>query len=443
MTNKVTIIGGGLAGCEAAWSLATRGVQVELFEMKPYKYSPAHISEGLAELVCSNSFRSAALASAAGLLKEELRILGSLIIEAADSTAVPAGKALAVDRNRFSEHITAKLSDHPLVTIRRSEVEKLPASTGGSCIVATGPLTSSGLANDIAELFGLQGLSFYDAIAPVISADSLDMSQLFRASRYDVGEEDGDYINCPMDEELYNRFVQAVISAEKVNPHPFEDIPHFEGCLPVEILADRGIQTLAFGPMKPVGLVDPKTGKRPHAVVQLRAENKERTLYNMVGFQTKMTYPEQERIFRMIPGLQNAVFERLGSVHRNTYINAPEILDEYSRAKAQPNLMFAGQITGVEGYVESTASGLIVGIYAAFSAKGKNAPIPPSTTAIGAMIKHTRDKSIKRYEPMNVNFGIMDPAPRHISKKAKKEFLAQKALEDVRAWKNLIEEEVV
>jgi len=372
-----------------------------------------------------------------GLLKEELRIMDSLIMEAADATAVPAGKALAVDRGRFARFITERICQNPLIERERGEITRIPPSGEGPVMVATGPLTSEALAHDISRVLAAGGLYFYDAIAPIVTTDSLDMTKLFYGSRYSDGE--GDYLNAAMDEETYRKFVHEIINAKKVNPYPFENIPHFEGCLPVEELARRGPETLAFGPMKPVGLVDPATGKRPFAVVQLRAENRERTLYNLVGFQTKMTHPEQERVFRMIPGLENATFERLGSVHRNTFLDAPKLLDQFSRSRGQRHVFFAGQITGVEGYVESAASGLAVGIMAAILAKGMTPDLPPATTALGALLKHTRDKPAKNYEPMNVNFGIMDPPPPGIGKKNKKEYLSQRALEAIREWKAKVE----
>lgn len=430
---KISVIGAGLAGCEAAWQLARRGFSVRLYEMKPLCHSPAHTSSQFAELVCSNSLRSASLHSAVGLLKEELRIMGSLIMEAADATSVPAGKALAVDRELFATYITERITHNPSITVVRSEVTAIPPQEEGPVIIATGPLTSDALASEIALSLGTGGLSFYDAIAPIVAADSLDMSRLFRASRYLEGE--GDYLNSPMNEEAYRAFVDEILQAKKVDPYPFEDIPHFEGCLPVEELARRGPDTLAYGPMKPVGLIDPATGKRPFAVIQLRAENRQRTLYNLVGFQTKMTHPEQDRIFRMIPGLEDAVFERLGSVHRNTYLDAPRALDEFSRCRAQPHVFFAGQITGVEGYVESTASGLAVGIMAAAIAEGRMPVLPPTGSALGALMRHTRDGAAKRYEPMNVSFGLMDPPPAGTKKSQKKEVLAKRALEAIAIWK--------
>jgi methylenetetrahydrofolate--tRNA-(uracil-5-)-methyltransferase len=430
---QISVIGGGLAGCEATWQIVRRGIGVRLIEMKPLSYSPAHNSPDLAELVCSNSLRSSSLISAAGLLKEELRIMDSLIMEAADATAVPAGKALAVDRKLFARFITERICNHPLVRLEIREAKHAPASEDGLAILATGPLTSDSLAGAIMKTLGSEGLYFYDAIAPIVNADSLDMTKLFRASRYSDGA--GDYLNAPMDEASYRSFVSEILGAEKVDPHPFENIPHFEGCLPVEELARRGPNTLAFGPMKPVGLVNPVTGKRPYAVVQLRAENHERTLYNLVGFQTKMTHPAQERVFRQIPGLENAEFARLGSIHRNTFLDAPRLLDGWSRSQKASHLFFAGQMTGVEGYIESTASGLAVGIMAALLAKGLTPQAPPETSAIGALLKHTRDESAARYEPMNINFGIIAPAPAGTPKHKRKDVIAERALEDLRKWK--------
>jgi methylenetetrahydrofolate--tRNA-(uracil-5-)-methyltransferase len=430
---NITVIGGGLAGCEAAWQLASRGIRVRLIEMKPAKYSPAHVSEHLGELVCSNSLRSNSLEAAAGILKEEMRLLNSLIIQAALATKVPAGRALAVDREKFSAFITEKITTHPHVVVEHREVSSLPEEKEGPVIIATGPLTSEPLAEAIADRLGGRGLSFYDAIAPIVYADSLDFSKLFRASRYDA--EKGDYLNAPMDERLYRDFVAAILQAQKVALHPFEDPTYFEGCLPIEELARRGPDTLAYGPMKPVGLVDPSTGKTPFAVVQLRMENAEETLYNIVGFQTKMTHSEQQRVFRMIPGLEKAEFARFGSIHRNTYLDAPRYLDEYSRCATAPHIFFAGQITGVEGYIESTASGLAVALMAGLLCLGHVPPLPPTTTAIGGLLRHTRSASRSRYEPMNVNFGLMDPPTQRIPKREKKKFLAQRALRDISAWK--------
>ena len=359
----------------------------------------------------------------------------SLIMDAADATAVPAGKALAVDRTLFARFVTEKLEAHPLVTIKRQELTQIPPEDQGIVIVATGPLTADALAQDICRLFGSDGMYFYDAIAPIVTVESLDMGTLFSASRYEEGE--GDYLNAPLDEPTYRAFVKAILDAEKVDPYPFEKIPHFEGCLPVEELARRGPDTLAFGPMKPVGLVDPRSGKRPFAVVQLRAENLERTLFNLVGFQTKMTYQEQERVFHMIPGLEQATFARLGSIHRNTYLDAPRLLDRFCRARNQPHVFFAGQITGVEGYIESTASGLAVGIMAGFLAAGLPIEPPPAVTATGALLKHTQDGQSKKYEPMNVNFGIVDPLPERTPKHKKKEALAERSLAAIQEWKKV------
>ena len=433
----VTVIGGGLAGCEAAWQLASRGVEVRLIEMKPTKYSPVHVSVNLAELVCSNSLRSNSLQSAAGILKEEMRLLDSLIIEAALATRVPAGRALAVDRNQFSSFITERMETNPRITVERREVHSLPPERDGPAIVATGPLTSEALANAIADHFGGKGLAFYDAIAPIIYAESLDRTKLFKASRYESQE--GDYLNAPMDETTYRSFVAAILGAQKVALHPFEDSTYFEGCLPIEELARRGPETLAYGPMKPVGLIDPSTGKTPFAVVQLRTENKEETLYNMVGFQTKMTHPEQKRVFRMIPGLENAEFARFGSIHRNTYLDAPRHLDHFCRSNTSPHIFFVGQITGVEGYLESTASGLAVALMAGLVIRGQDPPSPPTTTAIGGLLRHTRVIERHAYEPMNVNFGLMDAPQKHIPKREKRQFLAFRAVADIMDWKHTID----
>ncbi|MDD5475798.1 MAG: methylenetetrahydrofolate--tRNA-(uracil(54)-C(5))-methyltransferase (FADH(2)-oxidizing) TrmFO, partial [Syntrophales bacterium] len=376
----VTIIGAGLAGCEAAWQLLTRGITVHLIEMKPTAFSPAHRSPHMAELVCSNSFRSDNPESASGLLKRELSLMDSLVMMAARETRVPAGTALAVDRQLFSLFVEERLRSHENLMVRCEQISQIPAAN--PLIIATGPLTSDGLARAIAALTGSESLFFYDAISPVIEADSIDMSSVFSASRYQDGE--GDYLNCPLDREGYEALRKAIFEADEVNPRDFEDRKCFEGCLPIEVMARRGPETLRYGPMKPVGLTDPRTGAQPWAVVQLRRENKQGTLYNMVGFQTKLTWPEQNRVFRMIPGLRKAEFARYGSIHRNTFINSPSLLTPSLELKGKKGLFFAGQITGVEGYLESAAMGLLAGINAAGLIKwGFNPPPPPAETALG------------------------------------------------------------
>ena len=434
MTNNlekhITIIGGGLAGCEAAWQIAERGVPVIIHEMKPLRYSPAHHLPGLAELVCSNSLRGISLDNAVGLLKEELRRCGSLIMEAAEFTSVPAGGALAVDRELFSAYITGKILEHPLITLEYGEITSLPAD--GTVIIATGPLTSDSLAVSLAELTG-DRLYFYDAIAPIVSADSLDMTKVFAASRYGKGDGD-DYLNCPLNEDEYLRFVDELLHGEKVPARDFEKVIHFEGCMPVEELASRGVETLRFGPMKPVGLTDPNTGYEAHAVIQLRAENREKTMYNLVGFQTKLTWPEQRRIFRMIPGLESAEFVRLGSMHRNTFINSPELLELSQQLKSDPRIFFAGQITGVEGYVESAASGLLAGIAAAHLIQGTSIPLPPSETALGALMHHITNADVKHFQPMNVNYGLFPELPGRVKKKERRQKLAERALAALDEW---------
>jgi methylenetetrahydrofolate--tRNA-(uracil-5-)-methyltransferase len=428
---KVTIIGGGLAGCEAAWEAAKRGVEVRLFEMKPAVFTEAHHLPGLSELVCSNSLRGDSLENAVGLLKEELRRLDSLFMEAAEATKVPAGGALAVDRQLFSEYITSKIESHPLIETVREEVTEIP--TEGIVVIASGPLTSGALAQKIGELVG-EYLYFYDAIAPIVSADSIDYSKAFRASRYGKGEGD-DYINCPLDEEQYKSFVDELLKAEKVEPKSFEKVLHFEGCMPIEEMASRGVETLRFGPMKPVGLPDPRTGVEPYAVIQLRQENREATMYNLVGFQTKLTWPEQKRIFRMIPGLEQAQFLRLGSMHRNTFINAPRLLEATCQLKSDPRILFAGQITGVEGYVESASSGFIAGVNAARLAKGEALTVPPAETAIGALARHITNTEAADFQPMNVNYGLFPPLPgKKIKKKEKRGILAQRGLQELEKW---------
>ncbi|MDH3329041.1 MAG: methylenetetrahydrofolate--tRNA-(uracil(54)-C(5))-methyltransferase (FADH(2)-oxidizing) TrmFO [Desulfobulbaceae bacterium] len=430
--NRITIIGGGLAGCEAAWQAARRGATVFLYEMKPKRFSPAHESDFLAELVCSNSFRSNAVSSGVGLLKEEMRRLDSLIMKAADATAVPAGKALAVDRRKFAEYITGAVEEHPSITLFRREVEKIPDIGQGPVVLATGPLTSEKMTDDLIRLTGEQHLAFYDAIAPIVDAESLDMTKIYRKSRWDDGP--GDYLNCPMTGGEYTRFITLLGSAETVPLKDFETPKYFEGCLPVEVMLERGEQTLLFGPMKPVGLVDPNTGEIPYAVVQLRAENLEKTMYNLVGFQTKLTYPEQKRVFRTIPGLEQAEFIRLGSIHRNTFVCAPEVLEPTLQMKKRKDLFLAGQISGVEGYVESTAMGLLAGINAARLACGQEPVVPPPVTAHGALIHHLTATEPERFQPSNVNFGLFPPLERKMPKRDRGLYRSELALQELLTW---------
>lgn len=411
--DAITVVGGGLAGSEAAWQIAKAGIPVVLKEMRPVKQTPAHRTDGLAELVCSNSLRSDdAIHNAVGLLHEEMRRCDSLIMRAADLNKVPAGGALAVDRDAFSKTIGEALANHPLITIKREEMTELPAPDSGKYVIATGPLTSASLAEQIQAVAGGDILHFFDAIAPIVTADSVDMTKAWKQSRYDKGDGD-DYINCPLDEEQYNAFIDNLLSGEKVAFKDWEkNTPYFEGCLPIEVMAERGRETLAFGPMKPVGLMNPHTGKRPYAVVQLRKENKQGTLLNLVGFQTKLVYGEQKRIFKTIPGLENAEFVRLGGIHRNTFIHSPTVLDGTLRLKARPNLRFAGQVTGCEGYVESAAVGLMAGLFAAWETQGKEIVPPPVETALGAMLNHiTVSAESELFQPMNINFGLMPPPP--------------------------------
>ena len=433
-TFPVTIIGGGLAGCEAAWQLLRRGHAVHLCEMKPQKFSPAHKIEHLAELVCSNSLKSNNLDSAPGLLKQELRRLNSLILSIADQTAVAAGSALAVDRTEFASKVEAKLKEQKNFTLSRIEITEIPSDA--LTIVATGPLTADALAKSINSMLGGSYLYFYDAIAPIIESDSIDMEKVYWASRYDKGTPD--YLNCPLSEEEYKRFRQELLDGKKVATKSFEEVKHFEGCLPIEVLAMRGEDTLAFGPMKPVGLINPKTGAMPYAVVQLRRENISGTLFNLVGFQTKLTWPEQERIFRLIPGLENAQFVRLGSIHRNTYINSRALLQPSLQLKTNPNIFFAGQVTGVEGYMESTAMGLLAGLNAAFILEGKQLQPPPPATAIGALLHYiTSPESAANFQPMNINFGILQHIPvKRMKKKEKHILYVKQALQALNGWIN-------
>jgi methylenetetrahydrofolate--tRNA-(uracil-5-)-methyltransferase len=431
MPNPITIIGGGLAGCEAAWQIASRGIAVILYEMKPEKFSPAHELAGLAELVCSNSLRGDSLDNAVGLLKEELRRVDSLFMMAAEATRVPAGGALAVDRLKFSEYITEKISSHPLITVSRKEMVDIPSD--GIVIIASGPLTSEPLADSIGRLAG-NYLYFYDAIAPIVTAESIEKNIVYSASRYGKGD-GNDYLNCPFNEAEYTAFIEAILAAEKVPAREFEKVIHFEGCMPIEELASRGIDTLRFAAMKPVGLDDPRTGCEPHAVVQLRKENLAGTLHNLVGFQTKMTWPEQKRIFRMIPGLRHAEFARLGSMHRNTFINSPALLQSTLQLKSDPRIFFAGQITGVEGYVESAGSGFIAGLNAARVASGLEIIEPPPESALGALIHHVTNAGVKHFQPMNVNYGLFPTISGRIKKKDKRGMFAERALTEINRWK--------
>ncbi len=426
----ILVIGGGLAGCEAAWQIAKRGGSVVLFEMKPHVYSPAHHSPYLAEIVCSNSFKSESLLNGPGILKEEMSRLDSLILKTAKETRVPAGDSLAVDREAFSQQITQTLENLKNVEIVRKEITSLSGKQ--LTIVATGPLTSDALSREIQQLTGGHHLFFYDAISPIVTSDSIDFEKAFRASRYDKGGED--FVNLPMDEETYGRFVEALNGAEKVSFHDFERKYFFEGCLPIEELAARGKDTLAFGPLKPVGLVDPRTGKRPFAVVQLRQEDHFQTLYNLVGFQTRLKYEEQKRVFRMIPGLEEAEFARLGSIHRNTFIDAPRLLNETLQMKEHSYVFFAGQMTGVEGYMESAAMGLLAGINAFRMARGVRPVVPPPTTAMGALVHYLTHSDASPFQPMNINFGLFAPLPGKAKGREKRRLLAKRALKEMGAW---------
>jgi methylenetetrahydrofolate--tRNA-(uracil-5-)-methyltransferase len=436
----VTVIGAGLAGCEASWQLAERGIKVELVEMKPVKKSPAHVSEDFCELVCSNSLRSDELSNAVGLLKEEMRRLGSLVLRCADETRLPAGGALAVDRSGFSEMVTSHVRKHPNIAVTCREQTDIP---DGRVIIATGPLTSDALAAAIGSFIGdKQFLSFFDAAAPIVTFDSIEMnddsdgsSQAWFASRYDKGT--ADYINCPMTAEEYRDFREALVTAEEAPLHGFEDAHVFEGCMPIEVMARRGEDTMRFGPLKPVGLRNPKTGKEPYAVVQLRRDNAEGTLYNLVGFQTHLKFPEQKRVFSMIPALRNAEFARYGVMHRNTYLNAPQLLDRYYRLRSAPRIGFAGQITGVEGYVESAASGLLAGVETARELLGTAPADFPKETAIGALALYVSGGSVGPFQPMNVNFGIIAPLEYRVrGKRHKNEAISERSLDIIEASGN-------
>jgi methylenetetrahydrofolate--tRNA-(uracil-5-)-methyltransferase len=425
MSPTVTVVGGGLAGSEAAWQLAKRGLDVELIEMRPLRSTPAHTTDRLAELVCSNSLRGNALDQAAGLLKEEMRRLDSLIIRVADAVRVPAGSALAVDRQLFSERITSELEASRHVRIERREVEKLPEAP--VAVVATGPLTAPTLAGEIARFVGSEHLYFYDAVSPVVEADSIDTERTFRASRYGKGGDD--YLNCPLTADEYRAFYEALVTAECVSPHAFEADVFFEGCLPVEIIARRGPETLLFGPLKPVGLSDPRTGKRPFAVVQLRQDNLAASHYSLVGFQTHLKWPEQQRVFRLIPGLARAELVRFGMIHRNTYINAPAVLEPTFEARTRPGLFFAGQMSGVEGYVESAASGLVAGIAAARRARGQVPIELPPETALGALGRYVARSAPHHFQPANIAFGLLPELSGNVRSKARRRaLLAERAL---------------
>ena len=436
--DKVIIIGAGLAGSEAAWQAAQRGITVELYEMRPEKSTPAHKTAGFAELVCSNSLRGAGLENAVGVLKEEMRRLDSIILEAADATRVPAGGALAVDREGFSRYITEKVSSHPLITVHHEEIGQIPSTEEAVVIVASGPLTAGSLAGDIAHRMGQDYLYFYDAAAPIVTLESVDMSKAYKASRYGKGE--AAYINCPMEKDEYEHFWNELVTAEKTPTREFEKEKFFEGCMPVEEMASHGIDTLLFGPLKPVGLEHPETGKRPHAVVQLRQDNAAATLYNIVGFQTHLKWPEQRRVFGLIPGLEQAEFVRYGVMHRNTFINSPETMRATMQFKGEPRLFFAGQMTGVEGYVESAASGLVAGINAARLCQGKEPVVFPAETAHGALCHYITTAAQKHFQPMNVNFGIMAPLTERIrDKKRKKQRLAERALEKLMEFRETLD----
>jgi methylenetetrahydrofolate--tRNA-(uracil-5-)-methyltransferase len=441
---QLLVVGAGLAGCEAAWQIAQRGAAVTLVEMKPEQMSPAHESTDMAELVCSNSLRGASLHNAVGLLKEEMRVLDSLIIRAADATAVPAGRALAVDRKAFARFVSEAIEGHPRIEIEHRVVEEIPGDR--FVVLATGPLTGAALAAAVQELLGDESLYFYDAIAPTVYADSIDMSVAFRASRYEPGE--GDYLNLPLTRGEYEKFVTALVEAELVPLHAFEAALYFEGCLPIEEMARRGLKTLAFGPLKPVGLIDPRTGTRPYAVVQLRHEDRAGVLFNLVGFQTKLRISDQKKIFRRLPGLSKAVFARFGTIHRNTYVNAPRRLSANLEVRVRPGLFLAGQMAGVEGYVESAALGWLAGIAAGCSASGRRWLAPPEESAHGALLNHLMNGNPDHFQPMNVNYGLFAPLPdgvlrsalgkrRKLPRSEKTELLAKRALEAISRYRDL------
>jgi len=431
----LVIVGGGLAGSEAAWQVAERSLRVTLYEMRPARATPAHKTNRLAELVCSNSLKSNTRGAASWLLKEELRRTGSLLLRLADAHAVPGGSALAVDRERFSQAVTDAIESHPLIQLRREEIAELPR--GGCTLIATGPLTSDKLAANLQSLTGSQNLAFYDSISPIVDAETLNMERIFRASRYGKGGED--YLNCPMNEEEYRAFYEALRAAETVETHSFEDIRYFEACLPVEELARRGYDTLRFGPMKPVGLIDPRTGKRPFAVAQLRAENLRFSSYNLVGFQNHLKFGEQKRILRMIPGLEQAEFLRFGQIHRNTYLNAPRLLSENLSLRMRPEVFIAGQLSGVEGYAECIATGFLAGVGMARQAIGSGWESPPRATALGSLVHFITHADPENYQPTNISFDLLPPlenAPRNIlrDRRARRELQCERALDQINAW---------
>jgi methylenetetrahydrofolate--tRNA-(uracil-5-)-methyltransferase len=427
----VTVVGGGLAGCEAAWQLASRGHDVSLVEMRPVSGTPAHRTAGLAELVCTNSFKSEDTANAHGLLKAEMRALGSVLLASADATRVPAGTALAVDRHAFSDRMTELMESHPRIAVERREMATLPS---GPAVVATGPLTSDSLSHRIQALLGDDGLAFYDSIAPIVAGDSVDMDIAWLASRWGKGRGD-DYLNCPVDRETYERFIAELRAADVYPGHDWEKIPFFEGCLPIEVMAQRGTDTLRFGPMRPVGLPDPRTGKDAYAVVQLRREDRSGQMWNMVGFQTRLRTGEQRRIFRMIPGLGEAEFLRTGSIHRNTYLDFPGRLSPYGAPARRPDLIFAGQLTGVEGYTESAASGILAGINLHRLVSGLEPVVPPPTTMMGGLYRYLRDADPGDFQPMNSNFGLLDPLQERIrNKREKRQKMSERARRDQGAW---------
>ena len=436
MIQGVTVVGGGLAGSEAAWQLATRGIQVILHEMRPVTTTPAHKTDRLAELVCSNTFKSTELTNAHGLLKAEMRLFGSLILEAADGARVAAGSALAVDRDAFSIRVTERIAAEPRISVTRDEVTSMPSPA----VIATGPLTSDKLAEAMRARLGVSALAFYDAIAPIVARDSVDDSIVFRGSRYgketmEAADESGAYLNCPLSREQYDAFLDALISADQFHGHEFDEVPYFEGCMPVEVMAQRGRDTLRFGPLKPVGLRDPRTGREAYAVVQLRQEDRAGRMWNLVGFQTRLRIPEQQRVIRMIPGLEQAEFLRYGSIHRNSYLNSPAALSAHLAARDDPTMLFAGQITGVEGYTESSATGLLAGINLARILSGDEPVIPPPTTMLGALYRYMSEADPKHFQPMNANFGLLDDLPENVrDKKRKREMFAERSLADMRAW---------